>query len=227
MGFAFEHAFEIDQVFLGFFFIIFILLFFLLHEAEHLVFRVLLEVFLEVHDGFLLIQRTHTSSFSPIETPKMRKVAYLPSFRFTEEIVDVRQALESQFFAFLAGREAGARVEVQHEEFVLRISMVRFGSLLFLTPVREHHFSLETAVLAADLQFLGSNLNNLHAAQGFSCEPTRSSSAVPKPQASWQRLKWWFWWVFGYNIEQLCGGWRFGVFRKAAGSSMNKMSFSL
>ncbi len=181
MGVAFEHAFEIDQVFLGFFFIIFILLFFLLHEAEHLVFRVLLEVFLEVHDGFLLIQRTHTadtSSFSPIEMPKMRKVAYLPSFRFTEEIVDARQALESQSFAFLAGREGGTRVEVQHEEFVLRMSMMRFGSVLLLTPVWEHHISLETAVLASDLEFLGSHLNNLHKGQ-VSCEPTRSSSPVP------------------------------------------------
>ncbi len=81
MGVAFEHVFEIDQVFLGFFFIFFLLLS-LLHEAEHFVFTALVGFLLEVHDGLLLIQRTHTadtSSFSPIKMSIIRKVAYLTS----------------------------------------------------------------------------------------------------------------------------------------------------
>ena len=134
MGVAFEHAFEIDQVFLGFFFI-FILLFFLLHEAEHFVFRVLLEVFfLEVHDGFLLIQRTRCGYLVFLAHQNAQDAESGLSDVLPFHLVDRRCAAGpsvSVLRIFEQEEEGGTCAEVQHEG----VCFENIDGALRLTPV--------------------------------------------------------------------------------------------
>jgi hypothetical protein len=168
VGIAFEHALKVNEILLGLLLLFFLfLLLALLHEVEHLVVGVLLDVFLEVHDGFVLGERADTADHFLLLVGQNVQNAegglgdvLLPHFR---QLVDARQSLESQFFAFFEQEEeGGAGVELQQEG----VSFENVDDALQLSPVldsrvRENHFSLEAAVLAADLEFIGYYLKHL------------------------------------------------------------------
>jgi len=82
--------------------------------------------------------------------------------------------------------------------------------------VRENHFSLETAVLAADLEFLGSHLNNLQV-RVFPANQLDRLRQLLSLRHRGRSEDGQFGRVVSQDIEQLSGGSRFGVFAEGSG----------